>query len=133
MPARLRSALQKSLLRPLDSSGVFYCPSCAAWRRALSTRTGANRTSIEKTALARRPTRAVASSLIIPFRPFTNSSVITVGKTVPPRLKELYDALSGVQEAAIEQVNITRLQLALRGLESETPLIRIAGECFRPK
>jgi hypothetical protein len=52
---------------------------------------------------------------------------------VPPRLKELYDALSGVQDAAIEQVSITRLQLALRGLESEAPLIRIAGECLLVK
>lgn len=129
MPTRLRNALQRSLARPLDSAGVFYCPSCALWRRALSTRASANSTAIDKIASVRRPSRPLVSSPNATLRPFTTSSVITAGKTVPPRFKELYDALSGVQDAAIEQVSITRLQLALRGLESEAPLIRIAGEC----
>lgn len=133
MPPRLRSALQRSLLRPLDSTGVFYCPSCATWRRTLLTRVGANNAGIDKIVPVRRLTRPLASSPAISIRPFTTSSVITAGRTVPPRFKELYDALSGVQDAAIEQVSITRLQLALRGLESEAPLIRIAGECFPAK
>ncbi|GAB1215719.1 hypothetical protein ATERTT37_004913 [Aspergillus terreus] len=45
---------------------------------------------------------------------------------VPPRLRELYDALGQVKDVAPEQVNLSRLQLALRGLESEAPLIRVA-------
>lgn len=55
------------------------------------------------------------------------SSAINASKNVPPQYKDLYDALDEVREAAAEQVNLSRLQLAQRGLESETPVIRIAG------
>ncbi|KAJ5089096.1 hypothetical protein N7532_007780 [Penicillium argentinense] len=60
------------------------------------------------------------------IRSFTTSPAINPGKTVPPQFKELYDALSGVRDASIEQVSVSRLQLALRGLESEAPLVRVA-------
>lgn len=128
MPSRLRSALPRSLSRPLDSAGVFYCPSCSTWRRALLTRAGASNTGIDKINSAHRSSRFLESPTAVAARSFTTSSVITAGKTVPPRFKELYDALSGVQDAAIQEVSISRLQLALRGLESEAPLIRVAGE-----
>lgn len=130
MPARLRSVLQRSLAHSLDNTGVLYCPSCGIWRRALSTRASTSNASIGKLRSVRQTASLVESTFASTFRAFTTSSVITAGKTVPPRFRELYDALSGVQDAAIEQVNITRLQLALRGLESETPLIRVAGECL---
>jgi len=120
MPARLRGTLQRSIARPLDSAGIFYCQSCTTWRRALSTRA----TSIDKIAPARRNNRLVPS-ITTSSRPITTSTAVS---TVPPRFKELHDALSGIKEATIEQVSVSRLQLALRGLESETPLIRIAGE-----
>ncbi|KAJ5536110.1 hypothetical protein N7513_009296 [Penicillium frequentans] len=116
MPARLRSTLQRSIARPLDSAGIFYCQSCTTWRRALSTRA-----NINKIAPARRSDRLVSS--ITSSRPITTSTAVS---TVPPRFKELHDALSGIKDATIEQVSVSRLQLALRGLESETPLIRIA-------
>ncbi|KAJ5912755.1 hypothetical protein N7504_001638 [Penicillium tannophilum] len=116
MPARLRGTLQRSIARPLDSAGIFYCQSCTTWRRALSTRA-----SLNKIAPARRSDRLISS--ITPSRPITTSTAVS---TVPPRFKELHDALSGIKDAAIEQVSVSRLQLALRGLESETPLIRIA-------
>lgn len=129
MPARLR-VVQRSLAHSLDKSGVLYCPSCGIWRRALSTRPSASSTSIGKLPSVRRTPLQIASPSARSFRPFTSSSFITAGKTVPPQFRELYDALSGLQDAAIEQVSITRLQLALRGLESEAPLIRVAGECL---
>ncbi|KAJ6110751.1 hypothetical protein N7486_002986 [Penicillium sp. IBT 16267x] len=122
MPARLRGTLQRSITRPLDSAGVFYCPSCTTWRRAVSTRAS----SIDKIAPARRNDRLGSSIITSSSRPITTSTAVS---TVPPRFKELHDALSGIKDAAIEQVSVSRLQLALRGLESETPLIRIAGEC----
>lgn len=119
MPARLRGTLQRSIARPLDSAGIFYCQSCTTWRRALSTRA-----SLNKIAPARRSDRLISS--ITSSRPITTSTAVS---TVPPRFKELHDALSGIKDATIEQVSVSRLQLALRGLESETPLIRVAGEC----
>ncbi|KAJ5649326.1 uncharacterized protein N7484_003049 [Penicillium longicatenatum] len=117
MPARLRGTLQRSIARPLDSAGIFYCQSCTTWRRALSTRA-----SINKIAPTRRNDRLV-SSITTSSRSITTSTAIS---TVPPQFKELHDALSGIKDATIEQVSVSRLQLALRGLESETPLIRIA-------
>lgn len=128
MPAKLRNALQRSLSRPLDSAGVFYCPSCSTWRRALSTRASRN----DKLETARRNPHFLDTAPTTRTRPFTTSPAISAGKTVPPRFKELYDALSGVKDAAIEQVSLSRLSLALRGLESEEPLIRVAGEYFLP-
>lgn len=125
MAPRLRSALAKSLSRPLDSSAVFYCPSCAIWR-TLSTRANTSR-SIAKPDTSTRVARAQNTITGSAPRTFTTSSVITA-KSVPPRFKELHAALEGVKDAALEQVNLSRLQFALRGLESETPLIRVAGE-----
>jgi hypothetical protein len=126
MPSRLRSALPRSLSRPLEPGGAYYCPSCPPCRRTLATQTRIN-TNGDKFDRA-RGRRQLKSSSATHLRPFTTSPAINPGKTVPPRFKELYDALSGVKDAAIEQVSISRLQLALRGLESEAPLIRISGE-----
>lgn len=127
MPSSLRSALPRNLSRPLDNTSVFYCTSCSTWRRALSTRAGARSTGINKINSSRRSGRLLESPASVTIRPFA-TSVITAGKTVPPRFKELYDALNGVENAAIQEVSISRLQLALRSLESEAPLIRVAGE-----
>ncbi|KAJ5980902.1 hypothetical protein N7481_008200 [Penicillium waksmanii] len=125
MPSRLRNALPRSLSRPLDPGGAYYCPSCTPCRRTLATHTRIN-TNGDKFDRARRGRRKLESASATNLRPFTTSPAINPGKTVPPQLKELYDALGGVKDAAIEQVSISRLQLALRGLESEAPLIRIA-------
>lgn len=92
--------------------------------------TAASNTGLGKSEPARhngRPFFSVAATVPRSFTTST-SSVINAGKTVPPRFKELYDSLDGVRDAAIEQVSLSRLQLALRGLESEAPLIRVAGE-----
>lgn len=120
MAPRLRNALS-GLSRPLDVSAVFYCPSCAIWRRAVSTR------NFDKTNSLRRSARAHNTITASAPRGFNSSSVITA-KSVPPRFKELHAALEGVKDASLEQVNLSRLQLALRGLESEAPLVRVAGK-----
>ncbi|PWY90817.1 hypothetical protein BO70DRAFT_307105 [Aspergillus heteromorphus CBS 117.55] len=112
MPPKLRGALSKSLLRAKDSAAVFYCPSCATWRRSLSTRP--NPSLAESRLPWAASQRAIATSPVVHAR------------HVPPRLKELHEALNQVKDVATEQVNLSRLQLALRGLESETPLIRVA-------
>ena len=112
MPPRLRGSLPLGLLRPLDSGGVFFCPSCATWRRILS----AHGNGV-------LPRRAAHAS----YRQLATSTVVSAGRNVPSRFKELYEALDRVGKTATGQVNLSRLQLALRGLESETPVIRVAG------
>ncbi|KOC09371.1 hypothetical protein AFLA70_12g006121 [Aspergillus flavus AF70] len=115
MPPKLRGSLSKGLPRAGEKAAAYYCPSCATRRRTLSTR----RNGIVSP-------RLEAKRLSLFFsRPITTSSVIHA-RHVPPRLRELYEALNKIQGVATEQVNISRLQLALRGLESETPIIRVA-------
>jgi hypothetical protein len=135
MPPRIRGTLSKGFSRLGDGAaaagagpagGVFFCPSCATWRRALSTRprTGNNgfsrrRRDDDLTAILQRNTRRPASVL-------ATSPAINVGRNIPARFKELYEALDEVREAAADQISLSRLQLAQRGLESEEPVIRVA-------
>ncbi|KAL4939166.1 hypothetical protein BDV06DRAFT_225301, partial [Aspergillus oleicola] len=56
----------------------------------------------------------------------TAPSTAHTARHVPPRLRELYESLAHIQSVAPEEVNLSRLQLALRGLESEEPLLRVA-------
>ncbi|KAJ5908600.1 hypothetical protein N7495_001282, partial [Penicillium taxi] len=122
MPERMRSTINKGLARSLGSARAFYCPSCAIRRQALTTRATI---STDQTTSTRRSGCLLTSASKSVARSYT-SSAITAGNTIPPRLKALHNALSGVKQASIEQVNLSRLQLALRGLESESPLIRVA-------
>ncbi|KAE8348554.1 hypothetical protein BDV28DRAFT_152716 [Aspergillus coremiiformis] len=115
MPPKLRGSLAKSLPRAGDKAAAYYCPSCATRRRTLSTRrNGIISARLEANRLTPPPSR-----------PITTSSVVHA-RHVPPRLRELYEALNQIQGVATEQVNVSRLQLALRGLESEAPIIRVA-------
>ncbi|KAE8374220.1 hypothetical protein BDV26DRAFT_300355 [Aspergillus bertholletiae] len=115
MPPKLRGSLAKGLPRAGDKAAAYYCPSCATRRRTLSTRRNG--------VVSSRPEASRLS--FFSSRPITTSSVIHA-RHVPPRLRELYEALNRIQGVATEQVNISRLQLALRGLESEAPIIRVA-------
>ncbi|KAB8233177.1 hypothetical protein BDV23DRAFT_157613 [Aspergillus alliaceus] len=115
MPPKLCGSLPKSLSRSGDKGAVYYCPSCVPRRRSLSTRrSGIISPRLEASRLS-----------FFSSRPITTSSVVHA-RHVPPRLRELYEALNQIQGVATEQVNISRLQLALRGLESEAPIIRVA-------
>ncbi|EYE98463.1 uncharacterized protein EURHEDRAFT_448739 [Aspergillus ruber CBS 135680] len=125
MPPNLRGSLPKSLSRPLDSGGVFYCPSCSTWRRTISTRRRTYRSGTSTTSSGIIPPGRYGE-LNIQRQTFTTSAAINAGKNVPPRFKELYAALNRIGDVATDRVNLSRLQLALRGLESEEPLVRVA-------
>jgi len=125
MPPNLRGSLPKSLPRPLDSGGIFYCHSCATWRRTISTRRKTYRPGTSTSTSGNIP-QGRNEELNTQQHYFT-SSAINAGKNVPPRFKELYAALNRVGDVATDRVNLSRLQLALRGLESEEPLVRVAG------
>lgn len=57
----------------------------------------------------------------------SSSTAIHATKDIPPALLELHEALDVLRRDAAGYVNLSRLQLALRGLESRTPTVRIAG------
>ena len=53
-------------------------------------------------------------------------TAINYRPNVPPRNKELYNALSALEGAAEQYVNLSRLQLAIRGLAVENAVTRVA-------
>jgi hypothetical protein len=54
-------------------------------------------------------------------------TAINLRPNIPPRNKELHDALSALSGAAETHVNISRLQLALQGLAAQDAVTRVAG------
>ncbi|OJJ48409.1 hypothetical protein ASPZODRAFT_93002 [Penicilliopsis zonata CBS 506.65] len=121
MPPKLRGSLSRSFARPADPTGVFYCPSCAVWRRAATTRSSGNSDNHSR---GRGSPSTSAST--VNHRSIATSPGINALRNVPARFRELYEALDRVRAAAPEQVNLSRMHLALRGLESETPVVRVA-------
>ncbi|RAH77652.1 hypothetical protein BO86DRAFT_412950 [Aspergillus japonicus CBS 114.51] len=140
MPPKLRGSLTASLAHAgRDSATVFYCPSCSTWRRNTKTALSLARRATSTTGVA--SSNSSQQSQPLDFRPHThpipsapaprplNNTVPVVhagGRNIPPRLKGLHTTLDQLKDVAPEQVNLSRLQLAMRGLESETPVIRVA-------
>ena len=54
-----------------------------------------------------------------------SSTAINAPRNVPPEYRDLYQSLQALKDTASDFVNQSRLQLALRGLESAQPTIRI--------
>jgi hypothetical protein len=57
-------------------------------------------------------------------------TAINLRPNIPPKNKELYDALSALSGAAETYVNISRLQLALHGLAARDAVTRVAGGLY---
>ena len=55
-----------------------------------------------------------------------SSTAVNATKTIPTRNKPLWDSLNQVKKKAYAQVNLSRLQLAIQSLESQTPTTRVA-------
>ena len=54
-------------------------------------------------------------------------TTINATKTIPSRCKELYEHLGALKHHCTSYVDLSQLELALRGLESEDAVIRVAG------
>ncbi|KAL4996228.1 hypothetical protein BDV10DRAFT_114427 [Aspergillus recurvatus] len=134
MPLKLRGSLPKSLPRRRSSitKSIPTCSSCASTqqRQYLSTRRGPcsspqlrTQAHLQKSLPVSR-LNSLAKSNIKLYSTAPTTAHTT--RHVPPRLRELYESLVQIQSVAPEQVNLSRLQLALRGLETEEPIIRVA-------
>lgn len=97
---------------PLLARRLFFCPSCSQIRH-LSFSSGPAPT-------ARSTIKRSASTL-------SGSSIVSATKNIPERFQELYKALEELKNTPGNHVNLGRLELAQRGIETENPLIRIAG------
>ena len=107
MSMRSLVSSNSNLFQLLDS--VSYCQSCATLRSLRNSRAPRQRNVLTRH----------ASSL-------SSATAVNASKTVPPRLGPLHEALLEVQKKAATHVNLSRLQLALQGLESESPTVRLA-------
>lgn len=98
--------------RDLTSFGesLFICPFCSLWRKSLF-----------PSAARVLPTRSRRASSVASF------TAVNATKVIPPKFRALYDALKEVKKKAAAQVSLSRVELALQGLESEEPTIRVAG------
>ncbi|KAL4974338.1 hypothetical protein BDW66DRAFT_161381 [Aspergillus desertorum] len=134
MPLKLRGSLPKSLPRRRRSiaKSIPPCPSCATiqQRRILSTRRElCSSPQFRVQAHLQKPLPVSRLNSLAKLNTKSYSTAPTTAHTarhVPPRLRELYESLVQIQSVAPGQVNLSRLQLALRGLETEEPLIRVA-------
>lgn len=74
------------------------------------------------------PVRRTLARLLSQSRQASTSAAVTAVRNVPRRNRELYAALRGLGDAAApELISPGRLQLALRGLEMDSPWSRVAG------
>lgn len=73
-----------------------------------------------------RPTNSIKGRRQSSNGSLASRTAINAPTTVPVRFRELYQSLHALQETASSYVDLSRLQLALRSLESDAPIVRVA-------
>ncbi|ETN44216.1 uncharacterized protein HMPREF1541_10767 [Cyphellophora europaea CBS 101466] len=86
---------------------VFVCPSCAQLRNGIRSH-------------PRSPRHHRSASTL------SSNTAVNASRSVPDKYKTLYTALSDLRRGASVHLSLGRLQLALQGLETTTPKIRVA-------
>lgn len=112
MPPRIDSVQRLAQSSFSRRPPAYVCPSCSSSRPSLPTRTPAHRARLANL-------RNNASTL-------ASRTAINAPLEGPPRLKELRQALDALKTDAATYINLSRLQLALRSLERDDPVVRIA-------
>ena len=120
MPTQLPlSAKAASSLFP--TSQLFVCSSCR-YKQARDISNGTPRLGIRGNRTARGTTLQIRTAS-------TTASVTAVNakRDIPPRFRILHQSLKALESEAAVYINSSQLRLALRGLESENAVTRIAG------
>ena len=120
MPTQLPlSAKAASSLFP--SSPLFVCSSCR-YKQARAISNGSARLGIRANRKARWITLQIRTAS-------TTASVtaVNVRRDIPPRFRILHESLKAFESEAAVYINSSQLRLALRGLESDNAVTRIAG------
>ena len=114
MPPNLRQLRRGSTIRAF---GTSICPFCCYQINPLAP-------TLPRQAqwplTCQRPARPRRASTIAPV------TVVNAQKSIPSAKRELYEALEVLQKEAGVYTSLSQLQLALRGLESENAVTRIA-------
>lgn len=102
------------------SSRPFVCPSCRC-KQARAFSNGPARLRSQSNRKARGTSLRTAS---------TTASVTAVNfrGDVPPRFTNLHESMKTLETEAAVYINLSQLRLALKGLESENAVTRIAGK-----
>ena len=125
MPPKL-PLISKAVSSPSLPSRSFVCASCRYSRnRALCNgpsrlRSQGKRKAHEGTSLLIRAASTTASV-----------TAVNVRRNIPPRFLKLHESLKALETEAAVYINSSQLRLALRGLESENAVTRIAGNFSR--
>jgi len=107
MPLRTASSRSAQLEKAFEA--VFYCRACSTWRLRRAPTPG-----------RRDPTsKRFASTLV-------SATAVNATKSIPTKNRDLHQALNELGRKATGQVSLSRLRLAIQGLESERPTVRIA-------
>lgn len=138
LPLSSLSSLGASAAR----SGSLEAPPSSLFLRtaSLQARASRNDTTIRRKASKPSALRSLGATLRPNVRPglygspqsrsFSNVSPVTsinAAPDIPTRYKALHEALNVLKNDAANYVNLSALQLALHGLESENPVVRIGG------
>lgn len=134
MPPRI--ALSPRALRAAVTE-AYVCKSCSSQARSISRFAAKQPSPLTETDIAHvSKLRALGTSWrdiarqLSKTRHYTDSlasrTAINAPSTVAPELRELHQKLLLLQEKASSYVDLSRIQLAMRSLESEDPVTRIA-------
>ena len=113
-PTTLRRALSL-----LQNDTPFVCAACRH-RQAFSTFNGAAK-SQSHCLSQRHPPRAPKASTIAPV------TAVNAQRDIPSAYQALHESLSALEHGASVYANLSQLKLALRGLETEDAVTRVAG------
>ena len=125
MPTKL-SLVAKAASSLSLSSRPFVCSSCR-YKQARALSNGSPRLKTQRDRTARGTTLQVRTAS-------TTASVtaVNVRRDIPPMFQSLHESLKALEVEAPVYIDSSQLRLALRGLESENAITRIAGK-FLPR
>ena len=121
MPTKL-PLIAKAISSLSDPLRPFVCSSCRHEQaRALSNRSARLRILGNRTARGATLRIRTASTT-------ASVTAVNVRREIPPRFRNLHESLKALEIEAAVYINSSQLRLALRGLESDDAVTRIAGK-----
>lgn len=133
----LRVPLARNILARLREQrpvpNIVFCPSCSSWRldafsprkaftqaaRAFHSKNRPSQVSLHRSSPSVRCDRKAHATTL------ASRTAINPPSNVPTVNRNLYASLERLKDVASDYVNQSRLQLALRGLETVTPTVRV--------
>lgn len=117
-----KSATFSRALSLLQYDAPFICASCRH-RKPFSTFKGSEKSQLQRLARRNPPYGRKASTI-------ASVTAVNAKRDIPPAFRELHASLSALEHEAAVYVNLSQLKLALRGLESENAVTRVAGLAY---